>query len=130
MENKEIFDVILEKLRQHQPQLQNAKGLTETILHEIKARHRKKVPRILSFMQIFSGVTAVLLGVLFVAQFNHEQKENVSVSLSDKYAKSTLSPCLEMLDENKSNFREVYVCYFQQNMEKKREWNSLKNKFN
>ena len=131
MENKENINVLIEKLRTHQPQLQNGSELTDTILKSIKPKPNKNTFRFLSFVQTFSSVAAVLLGILFIIQINYSPKQNmetVSLPKTDKTKK--ISPCLENLNEDKYNLIDVYICYLQQNAEKNKQLENLKNKYN
>ena len=130
MKNKETIDVLVKKMRQHQPQLQNEKELTDKIMKTIEKKPRKKVPRILTFVQTFSGVAAVLLGILFVFQATYERKETTISSASIVYNKKMEFPCNEILKNDKSNLKDVCFCYLQQNTEKKELLENLKNKFN
>lgn len=94
MENKENIDILIGKLQQHQPQLQNADELTDNIMKKIEANPRKKVPRFLSYIQTFSGVAAVLLGILFVFQFYQEEEKDTKSIPSQPVTIAKTSICL------------------------------------
>jgi hypothetical protein len=131
MEDKEKIDVLIERLRQHQPQLRDGKTVTDNIMDKINVSKHKRIPRFLSYIQTFSGVAAVLLGILFVVQFYQDAEKNTNTNISQppKIAK-TANPCYENLKNEDYSLTDLYLCYSQQDTERNKHLENLKNKYN
>ena len=124
---KDKVDVLIDKLRQHEPQLQGGNELTDHIMGKIKNVQRKKAPRFLSYIQTFSGVAAVLLTVLFVFQTNQYEGKNTETTSAPPIAVVTVIPdCMENLNSEEYTLMDVYLCYLEHNSERSKQSNNLK----
>ena len=126
MKNKGNINEFIGKLQQHQPQLENANGLTDNIIKFIEKTPQKQTFRFLSYMQSFSAVAAVLLGILFVVQLNYpETKHPQTTPTQSTYTVTTLN-CHEKLKDNEYTFKDIYLCYLQHQPKQNTQWENLK----
>ena len=131
MKDKERIDVLIERLQKHQPQLQDDKTITDSIMNRINASKRKRMPRFLSYIQTFSGVAAVLLGILFVFQFYQgEEKSTKTISAQPVTIVKTAPSCYESLKNEEYSLTDLYLCYLQETTERKNKIEQIKNKYN
>lgn len=131
MKDKEKIDVLIERLQKHQPQLREDKSITDSIMDKINVPKQKKIPHFLSYIQTFSGVAAVLLGILFVFQFYRDGERNTKTNSSQPVnITKTTSPCYENFKNEKYTLTDLYMCYLQQNDERNKQLENLKDKYN
>ena len=127
MKNKGNINEFIGKLQQHQPQLENANELTDNIIKFIEKTPQKQTFRFLSYMQSFSAVAAVLLGILFVVQLNYpETKHPQTTPTQSTYIVNTTLNCHENLKENEYTLKDIYLCYLQHQPKQNTQWENLK----
>jgi len=127
MKDKEKIDILVDKLRQHQPQLQDNNELTDHIMGRIKNVQRRKTPRFLTYIQTFSGVASVLLTVLFVLQSNQHEEKSMKTTTAPTVTVVTAVPdCMENLNKEEYTLKDMYLCYLQHNSERNKQSKNLK----
>ena len=127
MNGKEKIDILIDKLQQHQPQLQNSNELSDHIMETIKAVQHKKAPRFLSYIQTFSGVASILLTILFVFQSNQYERKNTKTTSAQPITIVSIAPdCMENLNKEEYDLMEMYLCYLQHNSERNKQSKNLR----
>lgn len=118
MENmEEKMDRLIRSLREAKPVLNNPESLTDSIMDRIGQQPVHQVSPLLIWVRAALSSAAVLLLGLFI--FQQTEAENTITSSTPKPVIENKievdSTCIQILNNDRSNAYETYLCYMQQN---------------
>lgn len=133
MENKaNKYDRLIDKLRMAKPVLQNAEGLTESIMQKIENKSFRPESSWIVWVRAASSAAAVFLLGLYVCQ-QIEARNIVSDNHQAHIVETSIS--LDHLANpkflnDKTNLMEAYLCYMQQHSMANNRLKEISERFN
>lgn len=117
----EKLELILGKLRHSTPVIEEAEGLTDSIMQHIGQRFKRIESHWIQWLRVVSSSAAVFLFGLFIFQ-QTEAGNNRTTAQQTPFIENKVtidSTCFQTSSIDKINLRETYYCYVQQRSNKK-----------
>ncbi|MDD4968444.1 MAG: hypothetical protein PHT07_03345 [Paludibacter sp.] len=128
MKNREDkFDILIGKLQEQKPELNEAEALTNKIMFKIRNKPRRQGISFLKMIRVISSAAAILLLGLFIIQQNEDNTvatNNTLTHLND-YMINIDSICIQHQSNKQVDLLETYLCYMQQNSIKNKQLQSF-----
>lgn len=113
----EKMEQLIRQLKEAKPVLKNPESLTDSIMNQIGQRSVHKVSPLLIWTRAALSSAAVLMVGLFIFQ-QTEAENNIASSTPKPVIENKIevdSTCIQLLNEDRTNTYETYLCYMQQN---------------
>jgi len=122
------FSSVISKIKQHQPEPEDAAGLTDDIMQKVRNLPRTQAPKTLVWFRVISGAAAIFLVGLFLFQPEvSEVKTTNSGSALLHFRKSGIdSACFQGTKLDESNLLKTYACYLKKNTIENNRFKSIK----
>lgn len=122
-----IDDIVIDKLRQHQPKLNHSEELTLSIMAAIENTKPQTLPRFVSYLRIISSTAALFLGILFLSQLLLTKK-TIQTTSTFTPCSTTYKPAYdEDINTTKTTVFSLYLSHLQYNSQKNKLLETLKN---